>query len=64
MPSSLINYSTRNSEQNWENFYIQLGNQQTCVFDKHNKMREVQFPNPNKVDASLLIFYCNMSFIV
>ena len=32
----LITYSTLNSEHDWEDLYIQLRNQQTCISDNHN----------------------------
>ena len=34
MSSYFINYSTLNSEHNWEALYIQLKNQQTCTSNK------------------------------
>ena len=36
MSSNINNYSTLNSENNWEDLCIQLRNQQTCTLDDHN----------------------------
>jgi hypothetical protein len=36
----IINYSTLNSEHNWEDLCIQLSNQQTRAPDNHNQIKE------------------------
>ena len=36
MSSTINNYSTLDSEYNWEAMRIQLGNQQPRTFDNHN----------------------------
>ena len=34
--SYINNYSTLNSDDNWEDLCTELRNQYTCTFDKHN----------------------------
>ena len=37
--SSFINYFALNNERNWEDLYIQLGNRQTCAFDRRKLIK-------------------------
>ena len=50
------NYSTLNSEHNWEDVWIQLRNQQTCTSDNYNLIRGGPIFNP-----ILHMFHCRFA---
>ena len=49
--SDFINYSTPNSEHNWEDLCIQLRNQQTSTSENHNLIKGGPIFNPIFAEA-------------
>jgi hypothetical protein len=50
--SNTINYSTLNSEHNWQDLCIRLKSQSMCTFSNHNQIRGSPIFNPIFADAS------------
>ena len=56
--STFMNFSTLNSEHNWEDLCICSKYQQTCTSHSHNYIRGGPNFNPIFVDASSCIWWC------
>ena len=52
---NFINYTTPNSEHNWEDMCTQLRKQQTRIFNNHNEIMEGPIPNQIVIDHRFAI---------